>query len=82
MASDTLFATLSRIFSVEKKRNQNTMCFATKTCINCRPISCYTATKSRNILLEDITLNEKLVRCHNDDDVCFGKVDSDLAQLK
>ena len=82
LASDTLFATLSRIFSVEEKRNQNTMCFAMKTYINCRPISCYTATKSRNILLEDITLAEKLVRCHNDDDVCFGKVDSDLAQLK
>ena len=58
------------------------MCFAMKTYINCRPISCYTATKSSYILLEDITLDEKLVRCPNDDDVCFGKVDSDLTQLK
>ena len=39
-----------------------------------RPISCYTASRVSEVV-EDISLDEKLVRCDYQDDVCFGKVD-------
>ena len=38
-----------------------------------RPISCYTASRVSEVV-EDISLDEKLVRCDYQDDVCFGKV--------
>ena len=40
-----------------------------------RPISCYTASRVSEVV-EDISLDEKLVRCDYQDDVCFGKVAS------
>ena len=40
-----------------------------------RPISCYTASRVSEVV-EDISLDEKLVRCDYQDDVCFGKVGS------
>ena len=42
-----------------------------------RPISCYTASRISEVV-EDISLDEKLVRCDYQDDVCFGKVGSVL----
>jgi len=38
-----------------------------------RPISCYTASSVSEVV-EDISLDERLVRCDFQDDVCFGKV--------
>ena len=45
-----------------------------------RPISCYTASRISEVV-EDISLDEKLVRCDYQDDVCFGKVGSVLHKL-
>ena len=45
-----------------------------------RPISCYTASRVSEVV-EDISLDEKLVRCDYQDDVCFGKVGSVLHEL-
>merc|ERR1711936_797407 len=38
-----------------------------------RPISCYTASRVSEVV-EDISLDERLVRCDYQEDVCFGKV--------
>ena len=46
-----------------------------------RPISCYTASRVSEVV-EDISLDEKLVRCDYQDDVCFGKVDSHKFQKR
>ena len=43
-----------------------------------RPISCYTASRVSEVV-EDISLDEKLVRCDYQDDVCFGKVGSQFS---
>ena len=46
-----------------------------------RPISCYTASRVSEVV-EDISLDEKLVRCDYQDDVCFGKVASHKFQKR